>query len=203
MAIGDDYLSVSQLKTYMSFTDSTKDELVGDAISSASREIERHCNRQFNSSAAATTRRYHAGNERAVTVDDFWTEDDFVLEINPSGDGSTWETVDASEYELSPLDGMSDGVPWVYYRITLVGDSVRFPCARRATVRVTAKWGWENVPADVLQAVRILAADTYQLKDSRMGVAGSDQFGTIVRVKDSTVVAGKLKNFVRRKVMVA
>jgi hypothetical protein len=36
-----------------------------------------------------------------------------------------------------------------------------------------------------------------------MGVAGSDQFGTIVRVRDNSAVAAKLKNFVRDKVLVA
>jgi hypothetical protein len=49
----------------------------------------------------------------------------------------------------------------------------------------------------------MLASDTFQVKDSRMGVAGSDQFGTIVRVRSNSLVEAKLKHFIRQKVLVA
>jgi hypothetical protein len=110
--------------------------------------------------------------------------------------------VDSDQYELSPLNGMLNGIPWVYWRIDMVG-TTSLPLYRKACVRVTAQWGWEAVPPDVKQACKIHASDTFQLKDSRMGVAGSDQFGTIVRVRDNSAVAAKLKNFVRDKVLVA
>lgn len=81
--------------------------------------------------------------------------------------------------------------------------STSLPVRKRASVRVTAQWGWETLPSDVKQAVKMLASDTFQVKDSRMGVAGSDQFGTIVRVRSNSLVEAKLKHFVREKVLVA
>lgn len=201
MAIGDDYLTREELKLYMGLETTENDDLVDDAISSASREIERHCHRQFNDAGAASARLYHATNCHTVITDDFHTEVGLLVEINESGDGTTWTTVDSSQYELLPLNRMMHGLPWVYWRIKMV-DATSFPVGRRAGVRVTAQWGWESVPADIKQACKMLGSDTYQLKDSRMGVAGSDQFGTIVRVKDNSLVGAKLKNFVRSKVLV-
>jgi hypothetical protein len=201
MALGADYLTRDELKTYMGLEGSDQDTNVDEAISSASREIERHCHRQFNDAGTVSARRYRATRCDEIAVDDFWTETGFILEIDQNGDG-TWTTVDASEYELTPLDRMRDGVPWVYWKIEMVG-STQLPVRRKACVRVTAQWGWEELPADVKQAVKMLASDTFQVKDSRMGVAGSDQFGTIVRVRSNSLVEAKLKHFVRQKVLVA
>lgn len=201
MALGDDYLTRQELKSYMGLEGTAEDDLVDDAISSASREMERHTNRQFNNAGAASSRLYRAVSCESIAVDDFWTTAGFILEVDTNGDG-TWTVVDADQYELSPLNGMLNGVPWVYWRIDMVG-TTSLPLYRKACVRVTAQWGWETIPADVKQACKIHASDTFQLKDSRMGVAGSDQFGTIVRVRDNSAVAAKLKHFVRDKVLVA
>lgn len=201
MAIGDDYLTRVELKSYMGLETSGKDAEVDAAISSASREIERHARRQFNDAGTASVRRYRSINRYSIAVDDFWTAAGFKLEIDVNSDG-TWVEVASTEYELTPYDRLRDGLPWVYWRIEMVG-STKLPITRRAGVRVTARWGWEGVPADVKQAVKMLASDTFQIKDSRMGVAGSDQFGTIVRVQQNSLVAAKLKNFVRGRVFVA
>jgi hypothetical protein len=201
MAIGDDYLQRDELKSYMGLEGDSDDTLVDDAISSASREIERHCHRQFNDAGAVSARRYKATNCESIAVDDFWTDAGFILEIDQNGDG-TWTEVASTEYELTPYDRMRDGLPWVYWKINMVG-TTSLPLHRRASVRVTAQWGWEEIPSDVKQAVKMLASDTFQVKDSRMGVAGSDQFGTIVRVRSNSLVEAKLKHFVRQKVLVA
>lgn len=202
MALGADYITRQELKSYMGLEGTTDDALVDDAISSASREIERYCNRQFNDSGSVSARRYRATRCDLIAVDDFWTDTGFILEIDVNGDGTSWTTVAATEYELTPLNRMVNGVEWVYWKIEMVG-STKLPVSRRACVRVTAQWGWEELPSDVKQAVKMLASDTFQVKDSRMGVAGSDQFGTIVRVRSNSLVEAKLKNFVRKKVLVA
>lgn len=201
MALGDDYLTRDELKTYMGLEGTDQDSNVDEAISSASREIERHCHRQFNDAGSASVRRYVATQCHSIAVDDFWDDTGFVLEIDVNGDG-TWTTVDANDYQLTPLDRIRDGLPWVYWKIEMVGQT-SLPVRRKASVRVTARWGWEAVPSDVKQAVKMLASDTFQVKDSRMGVAGSDQFGTIVRVRSNSLVEAKLKHFIRQKVLVA
>jgi hypothetical protein len=201
MALGADYITRAELKAYMNLEGTTEDALVDAAISSASREIERHCHRQFNDAEAVSTRVYKAKRCDEIAVDDFWTTTGFKLEIDQNGDG-TWTEVASTEYQLTPLNRIRDGVEWVYWKIEMVG-STSLPVRRRASVRVTAQWGWETLPVDVKQAVKMLASDTFQVKDARMGVAGSDQFGTIVRVRSNSLVEAKLKHFVREKVLVA
>jgi hypothetical protein len=85
-----------------------------------------------------------------------------------------------------------------FWKIVAIG-SQGFPChSNRATIRITApNWGWESVPAPVVESVKMLASDAFQYKDSRMGVAGADQFGTVVRIKDNTIVCTKLKKYKR------
>src|SRR5688572_7111471 len=138
MALGDDYLTREELKTYMGLEGSDQDTNVDEAISSASREIERHCHRQFNDAEAASARRYIATQCHEIAVDDFWTEAGFILEIDVNGDG-TWTVVPSTEYQLTPLDRIRDGMPWVYWKIEMVG-TTSLPVRRRASVRVTAQW---------------------------------------------------------------
>ena len=201
MALGADYITRAELKAYMNLEGTSEDALVDAAISSASREIERHCHRQFNDAEAVSARVYKARRCDEIAVDDFWTTTGFKLEIDQNGDG-TWTEVASTEYQLTPLNRIRDGVEWVYWKIEMVG-STSLPVRKRASVRVTAQWGWESLPVDVKQAVKMLASDTFQVKDARMGVAGSDQFGTIVRVRSNSLVEAKLKHFVREKVLVA
>jgi hypothetical protein len=46
-------------------------------------------------------------------------------------------------------------------------------------VRVTARWGWPAVPAQVAEATLRTAARAYRRKDSPDGVAGSSDWGLI------------------------
>lgn len=203
MAIGDDYITSAELKAYMGLEINTYDALLADAISSTSREIEDFCHRQFHTAGAATARVYQPLDPARVFVDDFHTAVGLIVETDDDNDG-IFETVwAASDYELRPLNGVRNGQPgWPYWEIAAVG-SKRFTGSCRANVRVTADWGWAAIPEPVRQAAFILASDTFQLKDQRLGIAGSDQFGQIVRVRDNQLAASKLKHYVRQKAYVA
>jgi hypothetical protein len=147
---------------------------------------------------------YYPTNTGLVIVDDFWTTAGLIVKTDDDDDGvfeTTWTTAD---YQLEPVNGTHNGVAgWPYWRIAAIGNSFSFHRFKRASVQVTARWGWQAVPEPVLQAAKILAADTFQLKDSRLGVAGSDQFGQIVRVRDNQTAASKLRHYVRQRVFVA
>ncbi|MFG3137701.1 head-tail connector protein [Streptomyces sp. NPDC048211] len=203
MAIGDDYISTEELKTYMAIQSDMYDALIANAISSASREIEKYTHRQFNSAGSATARVFQPEVAYRLHVDDFHTNAGLVIETDDSDDGTFGTLWDVGDYELTPYNGTMNGLPgWPFTGITAVGQK-RFRWSRRASVRVTANWGWAEVPDDVKQACFILASDTFQLKDARMGIAGSDQFGQIVRVRDNQIAQNKLRAYVRGSVFVA
>lgn len=199
MAIGDPYILLEEFKDYMKMTGSSQDDdKLQNAMQDASVGINGFCNRQFNKTSTASLRKYNLIADNLAVVDDFWTTDDLVVTL----DGNT--LVEDEDFELRPMNGVVDGEPgWPYWRIKLLG--YRWP--RRcyysgARLQVTAQWGWTSVPAGVKQACFIMAAETFQLKDAPLGVAGADSFGTVMRVRNNPMASAKLGRYVRDKVLV-
>jgi hypothetical protein len=191
------YATLPKLKNYLGIgaldDPTTDDEKLQDALESATTEINTHCSRRFYADLTASARLFHpAGHGGVVLVDDFWTNDDLVIET--TSDGVTWTAWSASDYELEPLNGVMDGESgWPYTRIRAVG-SRRFYKTARASVRVTAKWGWQMVPAPVHQACLILAAENAKLSEAPFGVGGYGEFG-IVKARDNPFAARKLQRY--------
>lgn len=217
MAIGDPYIDLPVLKDYLKIKPEKvdNDESLTDALTSASREIERICNRQFNVADTATPRLYAPTTFRGrrVRIDDLSTTTNLVVEYDMAGTG-TFTTVPDTDFELYPYSGVVDGVPgWPYTSMQVVPFRYTFPLgmgsyyAKTARFRVTGVWGWPAIPPDVRQACLMMAADTYQQKDSPYGVM-SEQFGVLMRPHGvgsgvyGTAV-GKLSRYVRNAIMVA
>lgn len=203
MALGDNYATTTELKSRLNIpVDNTDYEPeLDDALNSASREIERFTNRQFNRVETATPREF----EPWVAVDyiwitDFWTRDDLVIKTDENGTGVFSTVWAATDYELYPRNNQEFGVDgFPYYKI-LPARNHLFPRPirgePRGTLQVTAKWGWEAVPAQVKLAALSLAARNFQMKDAPLGIAGSNEFGQ-VRVHDDKFVAAKLQGLRR------
>lgn len=189
-AIGDPYASSQALKNYMGLDGTTQyDQRLDDAVMSASQEIETMCNRHFNRQETATPRVFFiddVGNDNylygrlartyyygepcanSIFIDDFWTTDDLVV-MGGQGFATTWQSTD---YRLLPFNGTNNGVPgWPYETIepALLGTQMFDTFG----IQITAKWGWERVPAPVKQACLIMAAENFQLSDAPFGTAGA------------------------------
>lgn len=203
MALGDSYATVTELNDYIALT-KPSDNLANleEALETASREIDRYCERQFNKADTASERLYRPKGCKVVTIDDFYTTDSLVIETSSgySGDFNVvWET---TNYELEPLNGIVNGeLGWPYFRIRAVG-SRSFPAVSdRASLRVTAKWGWSAVPAPVKRATLVIASEMFKLKDAPFGVAGYGEYGP-VRVKNSPIAMRLLAPYRLRPVKV-
>ena len=201
------YAALAELKERLGgITDGNDDDRFRSALMSASREIDGHCsgrgNRQFWPVTTAAARLFHPTNAGLAVVDDFWTTTGLIIETDEGDTGSystVWTTAD---YQLEPLNGVVSGEQgWPYYQIRAIGTR-RFPCYRRATLRVTAKWGWMAIPSPVREACLLMAEETAKLADSPFGVGGYGQFG-IVRVRDNPMAARKLHKYLRDPVLVA
>lgn len=195
MALGTDYATLAELKAYANATKDTYDDLLTDALSAASRGIETICHRQFNDAGSATARVYRPLHSTLVEVDDFHTLIGLVVKTSTAGDNVFDTTWTAAEYEPRPLNGIIGGQPgWPYNQ--LWGDGTRlFPAAKRASVEVTARWGWAAVPLPVKQACLMVATEIYKSKDAPFGVAGNGTFGEI-RVRENPLVMRKLSPYV-------
>lgn len=199
VAIGDPYLELPDLKGYLSMEDDSRfDAQLTSAIKSISKEINRHCNRQFGKDDNASFRSFLIRNSTYVEVADFW---DDPVEIQYSSNPSTAGTaLTLSDFVLEPLDGIVDDEPgWPRWIVKPVSGGPRL--VPGMYLRMSAPWGWEAVPDDVTQSAKIMAGATFQIKDAPFGVAGSDQWGTI-RVRDNQMAVNKLNRLVKDRILV-
>lgn len=208
MAIGDTYASLSELKEYASITSDANSLRLLDALDAASRGIERVTYRQYNRNASVSARSISAFQTMSpglVYVDDFATDVGLIVATDEDADGAYEITWSAADYQLEPLDTVVDGVPgWPYTRIRAVGISGRkFPrtTSGRAVVKVTADWGWLEVPGPVKSACLIVAQEIYKMKDAPFGVAGFGEYGQL-RVRENPVAMKMLAPYVRTPVWV-
>lgn len=209
MALGDSYATLQQLKAYLQIGDTVDDVELEDALAAASRGIEQYTSRQFNDATSVSPRLFVPDSRDLVPVDDFHATDGLVVEVDAAGDGS-FAAWDASAYQLEPLNGTVGGQSgWPYNRIRSL--DAEWPCLRRrswqdgrrrATVRVTARWGWAVVPDPVRQACLILASELFKLRSAPFGVAGFGEYG-VVRVRENPKVCALLRPYERYPAMVA
>jgi hypothetical protein len=185
MAITNGYATLTEIKNYLSISDSTDNDLLEDLIESASRSIDRIANRRFYLDSSASARKYRAYSDIFVYTDDIGSTTGLVVAIDTNGNGtySTTLTLD-TDFILDPLTAASLGRP--YTQLTMVSNTQTWPIfpgltqnGLRPGVQVTAKWGWPSVPSDINMACLILAADLYKRKDAPGGILGLGDLGAV------------------------
>lgn len=204
MALSDPYATLAELKKYAGgITHTNDDAALTDALESASRGIELVCRRVFNKVDAPTARVYYPEHDCLVEPHDFHTTAGLIVRTDTTGDGVFDTTWDESNYELRPLNGIVSGqTGWPYNEIWADGSRL-FPArARRASVEVTASWGWAAVPKPVKTACLIVAEEIFKLKDAPFGVAGFGEYGQL-RVRENPIAMKKLLPYVRNPILVS
>lgn len=185
MAITNGYATLTEIKGYLSISDSTDDSLLESLIESASRSIDRIANRRFYLDSSATARLYRAYSDVFVYVDDIGTTSGLVVAVDENGNGTYTKTLTLNtDFILDPLTASSLGRP--YTQLTMVSNTEMWPIfpgitqnGLRPGVQVTAKWGWPSVPDDINMACLILTADLYKRKDAPGGILGLGDLGAI------------------------
>jgi hypothetical protein len=197
--IGTPYITLADLKGYLKIDLSkvAQDVQLQDAINSASNEINDHCGRQFGKADSLSARHYQPESRWSLMVDDFYDATGLTIAYETSY-GVYSDPILPLPTDLRPLDGVMDGQPgWPYNEIR-----GNFAYAG-SMVRVTALWGWAAVPAAIKQATLIVAAQTFRLADTPLGIAGAEnKFGGVVHLKDLPQVEAKLARYVVDPLMI-
>lgn len=202
MALGDSYITLPELKDRLDIGDTEDDTVLTSAITAASRGVDHYCRRQFNQTTTASARTYYPTHSRLVIVHDFHTVTGLLVKTDTDDTGTFDATWAATDYQLEPLDGIVDGVEgFPFWKVRAV-DSELFPAAHRATVQVTAQWGWSAVPGPVKEATFIVAQDIAKLKDTAFGVGGFAEYGRI-RARENPHASMQLMPYRRNAVRVA
>lgn len=170
-----DYITSAEL-TAFARTDAADDAEAATVVTTVSRAIDKHCNRQFGQVAAAEQRfytpRFHCRRGLwIVDIDDLMTTTGLTVAT---------ATGTITEFDLEPRNAAAKGEPWTRIvirkadTITIKGDDNEF--------QPSAKWGWTAVPVPVKQAAKLQGNRLLARRDSPYGVAGSQQQGSEVRL---------------------
>lgn len=196
-----DYITAEQLKLRNNISVSTDDQTLDEVVTEASRMVDGLCGRRFDADSSATARVYRPINNHVVWIDD-------ALEITAvktdTGDDGTYATTWATgDYESLPLNGVGPNMQsgWPYTRLHAI-ENRTFPHHRRASVEVTAKWGWTAVPDDVKGATYMLAWRLYEERKAPFGTTGNADFGALP-IRDQRTVMKLLAPYMRREPVVA
>jgi len=172
MALVNAYLTVEEFRDVMRDQLTAYDHEYERAIAAASRQIDDYCGRTFWTEPTPSARLFRADVPELVFTGDFVSAAGVTVETDEDDDGTFETTWAATDWQAEPFERMN-GRP--YEKIAALG-SRSFPAwsrlglparrtSRRARIRVTATWGWPEVPAEVRQACVILAGDHFKSKD--------------------------------------
>ena len=190
-----DYVTLAELKGFVSISDTGDDTYLPLAITAASRAVDQHTGRQFGQVAAAETRRYTARWSRplarwVVVFDDLQDVTGLAVTVAAG-------TVDV--YELQPVNALKVGKP--YERLLVEPESAARPTGTEENeVTISAKWGWvQPVPPAVKEATLLQASRLFARRTSPYGVAGATEFGTTLRLLSrlDPDVAVSLRDYIR------
>ncbi len=185
MAISNGYATLAQIKSALRIAsgDATDDALLEMAVESASRLIDAYCGRNFIN-AGTVTRYYSTENPYVVQIDDARSISQVQTSTGLDGVYDTTWTIGTAggqgDAQPEPINDYLGGVVWPYTRIRAIGD-YSFPTGPENSIKVTAVFGWPNIPVTVTQATILQSSRIFSRLQSPLGVAGFGDMG-IMRV---------------------
>lgn len=179
------YATVADFKSYVRIPDvDTLDDVeIERVLTVASRTVDQICSRSFPVAGDTTTDRYARVRYSAiyaryiVPIDD--VTDDTDLSLWAWDTTTTDYSSELTGWELRPVNAFGDGKPWT--SVALAEDA-SVPWGIEYPVMVTARWGWVEVPAGVVQATLLQASRVLKRRDSPFGVISSPDGSTNTRL---------------------
>jgi hypothetical protein len=171
------YATAAELAHFMGDAVATDDAELTLAIETASRSVDRITGRQFGSLDAPESRQYSARYDTyrrrwIIDTDDFATTDAMAVETI----GSQYDSLIES-WLPAPVNAVVDGKVWT--QLVIDSGSAVVPTAAEGGVRVTATWGWPQVPQTIKLATLIQASRLFARRHAPFGVAGNPEVGQL------------------------
>lgn len=167
------YVTAQSIAEWLGIYDSDDVVALDLAADAACAEIDEFCGWPFDQAEAdATARVFRATDTLTVYLFDggFWDTASLIVKTDDNADGTFETTWSSTDYYLEPINGRWRGVAgFPYYEIRSTGNR-SFPTSTYGSplVQVTAKWGWETLPAPVQQVATLRAAQLGTRRDNRL-----------------------------------
>lgn len=190
------YADVDALKAHMRIplTNTDDDVELQRALDTASRQIDHLCSRTFEAAGAATPRYFSPwydtyGGRWRLAVDDFQTDTDLELFSWTDAD-EAWTTPIDGPFTYLPINAAAKGMPW--NEIVLPG-SVSLPhpdwhgwASEDSSdyIQVTARWGWTELPEQVVEACLLQASRLQKRRDAVFGIIAAPDGSAQTRLQD-------------------
>jgi hypothetical protein len=183
------YATLAQVKAALRITDSVDDTLLEMARVSASDLIDGYTGRTFTTSGTVT-RVFAPADDYVLQTDDL-AGTAVTITSSTGADGVfdvTWKTTD---YQLEPLNGVSNGQAVPFTRIRAIQDYLWPTAGGEATVRVRGVYGFPSIPLVITQATVLQSSRIFTRLQSPLGVAGFNELGVVrvTRALDPDVAA--------------
>ncbi len=174
------YITASDLADWGGVRSGLDTAIITSLCDSASAAVDAYCGRVFTADSVATARTFYTLSTWDVAIDD--ALEITTLQTDEGGLGNFTTTWTTNDYFTSPLNGVGQNghTGWPITRICARQTHWFWP-APWPSVKVTAKWGWTAVPADVRQACLMLASELLASKDAPLGITAIDVGGIQVR----------------------
>ncbi len=180
------YATIAELRDRLGQSKTVNDDVLSRLVDSASQQVNQFTGRDFTKVADDATdeqRLFRCEYTNVAYIDDCLTDGAPVVERRLSST-SAWETLtEDTDFIFEPINGRREGRAWPTDRITLITQAHWFPINTAwPSLRVAAKWGWPEVPAEVVEATLLQAAKMHDRIKAPAGTLGVDGFGAVVRV---------------------
>jgi hypothetical protein len=168
------YASLQDVKDFLKIKDTRDDAEISRVLPAATLRVNKDTGRPrgFWPAAAVSTRTYRATHPTLLMVDDIATVDGLLVDM---GRGTSWTAVDLDGLDYLPENAAADTRAIEVLRRT----DGSWPVWGNHRVRVTARFGWLTVPADIVTATCIQAGRLFNRKDSVNGVVGNSDYGPV------------------------
>jgi hypothetical protein len=144
------------------------DEWIEDAIDAATQWLDNELGRRVElATGSATSRVFVPNGTPILPIDDCVS----VASITENG-----SLVAAAAYQLEPLNGRTvagESVP--YSSVRRLYDIDWYADYGRATISISADWGWATIPALILESCKIVAKDILANRTVTFGIVAATE----------------------------
>lgn len=180
-------ITLAQAKAYLRTEVVGGDSAIQSAVDAADGLITDICSRSFAVAGAATARLYTPRGDDTIRIHDCTT-------VTSVLSGTT--TLDTSVYQLEPLNNLTAAGAYRPYNQIRLLYGAWYVYGRKATITVTATWGWASIPAGIIEACKVLTKDILAHQDVKFGLVGIADYGGI-RARQATLITDLTTNFAR------